>query len=109
MEKFISSAEKGTILMSLGTNMKSNMLGIERLTNILKTFAELPQYNFIWKFESDPSDLPLVPSKNVFIGKFLPQNDVLAHPNIIAFISHSGLLSTHEAFYHGVPIIGKVF
>lgn len=108
MEKFIISGEKGTILMSLGTNIKSNLLGEKLLTNILKTFAALPQYNFIWKFESEVSELPVKPTKNVMIGKFLPQNDILAHPKIIGFISHSGLLSTHESFYHGVPVIGKI-
>lgn len=107
MEKFVNSGEKGTILMSLGTNMKSSMLGTARLATILETFAELPQYNFVWKFEADLSDLPVTPSENVFIDKFLPQNDILAHSNVIAFITHSGLLSTHETLFHGVPIVGK--
>lgn len=108
MEKFISAGEKGTILMSLGTNMKSNMLGDAILKNILETFKKLPQYNFVWKFESEISELPVEPSTNVMISKFLPQNDILAHPNVIAFVTHSGLLSTQEAFYHGVPMIGIV-
>lgn len=95
--------------MSLGTNMKSNMLGKETLTTILETFAQLPDYNFIWKFESEASDLPISLSENVMIAAFLPQNDILAHPNVVAFISHAGMLSTHEALYHGVPIIGKIF
>lgn len=109
MEEFIRDGKKGTVLMSLGTNMKSNMLGEERLTAILKTFAEIPDYNFLWKFESEAKDLPVPPSKNVMIGKFLPQNDVLAHQDLKAFISHGGMLSTHEALWHGKPLIGIPF
>ena len=60
MEKFIKAPKKGTVLMSLGTNIKSSMLGDELLTKIIKTFAQLPDYNFIWKFESEAKDLPVM-------------------------------------------------
>ena len=55
------------------------------------------------KWESD--ELEGKP-ENVFIGKWLPQDDILAHPNMKAFISHCGLGSVAEAKYHGVPVVG---
>lgn len=109
MKYFVESSQQGTVLMSLGTNVKSNELGNERLTEIIKTFAELPQYNFIWKFESDAKDLPIPITKNVFIAKFLPQNDILAHPEVKLFVTHSGALSTQESIWYGKPMVAIPF
>lgn len=54
------------------------------------------------KWESD--ELDGRPS-NVMISKWLPQDDVLSHPNLKVFISHCGLGSVAEAKYHGVPVV----
>ncbi|CAG9807568.1 unnamed protein product [Chironomus riparius] len=109
IKKFVESGKKGTVLMSLGTNILSNLLGDVVLTSILKTFESLPEYNFIWKFESEPHELPIKPSKNVMVSKFLPQNDLLAHSNLKAFITHAGGLSTQESLWYGKPMVGIPF
>lgn len=105
MNSFVEGGKKGTVLMSLGTNILSSTLGEEILTTILKTFESLPDYNFIWKFEAEPHELPQVPGKNVMISKFLPQNDLLAQENLKAFITHAGGLSTQESLWYGKPMV----
>jgi len=37
--------------------------------------------------------------------EWLPQNDLLAHKDIKAFVSHTGKKSLYEAAYHGVPVV----
>uniref|UniRef100_A0A182W7F2 UDP-glucuronosyltransferase n=1 Tax=Anopheles minimus TaxID=112268 RepID=A0A182W7F2_9DIPT len=106
LRKVVESANNGFILFSLGSNARSDTLGPDRIRNILTAMAQLSQYQFLWKFESDESKLPIPVPKNVYIRAWMPQNDLLAHPNIKLFITHSGLLSTQEAIWHGVPIIG---
>ena len=36
---------------------------------------------------------------------WLPQNDLLAHKDIKAFVSHVGQHSLYESAYHGVPVV----
>lgn len=86
----------------MGSNTKSSDLALEKRQAILRTFGKLKQ-KVLWKFEDD--NLPDKP-KNVMISKWLPQDDVLAHPNVVLFISHCGKGGLSEAKYHGVPVVG---
>ncbi|XP_058463084.1 UDP-glucosyltransferase 2-like [Malaya genurostris] len=104
LKKIVDRAKNGAILFSLGTNVRSDLLGNKRITEILNAMKKFPQYQFLWKFESD--SMPIEVPKNVYIRKWMPQNDLLAHPNLKLFITHGGLLSTQEAVWHGVPVIG---
>ena len=90
------------ILFSLGSHIKSADLPQEKKQAILKAFSRLKE-DIIWKFEDDT--LKNVP-KNVKIMKWVPQSDMLAHPNLKLFITHGGLLSTTEAVTRGVPLVG---
>ena len=42
---------------------------------------------------------------NVHVKSWMPQNDILGHPNTKLFISHCGLLSTQEALWFGIPVL----
>ena len=44
-------------------------------------------------------------SPNIRPMEWLPQNDLLAHKKIRAFVTHAGHSSLYESAYHGVPLV----
>ncbi|CAH1963789.1 unnamed protein product [Acanthoscelides obtectus] len=100
----MDAGKKGVILFSLGTNVKSSHLKLEIKTALLKALGRLDQ-TVVWKFESNLTGVP----ENVLIRQWLPQTEILAHPNTKLFISHGGGLSTIESAYYGVPVLGIPF
>lgn len=107
IESFVNASRKGTVLVSFGTNTRSDLLPSEKRTSIIQAMRELPDYHFVWKYESDmpAADIP----KNVLIRSWLPQSDLLGHAHLKAFFTHSGLLSTQEAIWRGVPLLCMPF
>ncbi|XP_055628473.1 UDP-glycosyltransferase UGT5-like [Toxorhynchites rutilus septentrionalis] len=102
IKAFMDNATDGVIYFSMGSNIKSKDLPIEKRDAILQVFLKLKQ-KVLWKWEDE--NLPSKPA-NVLIQSWWPQDDILAHPNVRLFITHGGLLSTIESLYHGVPVIG---
>lgn len=103
IKRFLDSATDGVIYFSLGSNVKGMFLSNNCRKIFIKVFSSLKQ-KIIWKFE-EKIEMP----KNLLIGSWLPQSDILSHPNVKLFITHGGLLSTTESVYHGVPVIGIPF
>ncbi|XP_060823951.1 UDP-glycosyltransferase UGT5-like isoform X2 [Bombus pascuorum] len=101
LQAFLDGATNGFIYFSLGSNAKSANLPLEIRRMFCDVFAKLP-YRVVWKFEED---LPGKPD-NVYIGKWLPQQTILAHPNIKLFIYQGGLQSSEETVHFGVPVLG---
>ncbi|XP_037293501.1 UDP-glucosyltransferase 2-like [Manduca sexta] len=102
IKKFIEESEHGVIYISFGSMLKASTTPRDKVEAIISAVSELPQ-RVIWKW--DEKTLPGIP-KNILVSKWLPQNDILAHPKVLAFFSHCGLLGTTEAIYHGVPVVG---
>ncbi|KAF4519362.1 UDP-glycosyltransferase-06, partial [Ephemera danica] len=102
IQSFLDGATEGVIYFSMGSNLRSSAMSETKMKSITSALAELPQ-RVLMKWESD--SLPNQPA-NVKLGKWLPQQDILAHPNVKVFITHGGLMSAQEAAYHGVPVVG---
>ncbi|KAL7735231.1 hypothetical protein ACLKA6_016140 [Drosophila palustris] len=102
LQTFLDEAEHGAIYFSLGTQVRSADFPPEKLKIFLGVFGSLQQ-RILWKFEDEK--LPNLPP-NVLVQKWMPQSDILAHPNVKVFISHGGLFGTQEAVHYGVPVLG---
>ncbi|XP_026761867.2 UDP-glycosyltransferase UGT5-like [Galleria mellonella] len=102
LQNLLDGAKNGVVYVNFGSNVRSSELPIDKKNAFLNVFRRLKQ-TVIWKWEED--SLENKPD-NLFIRKWLPQKEILSHPNIKVFISHGGLIGTQEAIFHGVPIVG---
>ncbi|XP_077574898.1 2-hydroxyacylsphingosine 1-beta-galactosyltransferase [Stigmatopora nigra] len=94
------TAENGFVVVSFGAGVK--YLSHDIAHKLAGALARLPQ-QVIWRFSGErPSNI----GNNTKLVDWMPQNDLLGHPNIRAFLSHGGLNSIFEAMYHGVPVVG---
>uniref|UniRef100_A0A3P9KV00 UDP-glucuronosyltransferase n=1 Tax=Oryzias latipes TaxID=8090 RepID=A0A3P9KV00_ORYLA len=101
LEKFVqSSGEHGVIIMTLGTLV--NELPQDVANEIAVVFSKMPQ-KVIWRHIGDrPSKL----GDNTLIVDWMPQKDLLGHPQVKVFVAHGGTNGVQEAIYHGVPVLG---
>lgn len=97
----IVDGSEPVIYFSMGSVTKGSYIPEKYFEIITQVFGNLP-YKVIWKYENERKGIP----KNVYIRKWLPQQDVLAQPNVALFISHCGLFSSIEALYHATPVLG---
>ncbi|XP_035998927.1 UDP-glucuronosyltransferase 2C1-like isoform X2 [Fundulus heteroclitus] len=101
LEEFVQSAgEHGVIIMTLGTLV--NNLPEDVVDEIANVFAEMPQ-KIIWRHRGKrPSTL----GNNTLIVDWMPQKDLLGHPQTKVFVAHGGTNGVQEAIYYGVPVLG---
>ncbi|KAG7160269.1 2-hydroxyacylsphingosine 1-beta-galactosyltransferase-like 3 [Homarus americanus] len=102
LRHFLDSSTVPVVVFSLGSTIRSQQLPLWLRQSVLAAFARLP-YRVLWKWEG--AAIPDLPP-NVITSAWLPQQDVLGHERVRAFVTHGGLLSLQEAVYHNVPIVG---
>ncbi|CAF4941921.1 unnamed protein product [Pieris macdunnoughi] len=102
LQNYLDSSKNGVIYISFGSNVLSSALSPDWIQLFVRVFARL-KYDVLWKWEQ--TELP-GKSENIKISKWLPQSDLLRHPNVKLFITQGGLQSTDEAITAGVPTVG---
>jgi glucuronosyltransferase len=100
LKKFVDESKTGVIYMSFGSIADPSKMTSKEVATFIKTFEKL-NYDVVWKFKNASIDNK---PNNVFFSEWLPQADLLAHPNVKLFITHAGA-SVQEAIDREVPMI----
>ncbi|CAL8137640.1 unnamed protein product [Orchesella dallaii] len=102
MEKFINEGKEGFIFISFGSVAEFVNFDEDVQREFISALKSFPKMRFIWKstFEINAT-LP----NNILVTKWAPQQTLLGHPKIKAFLTHAGMGSTTEAIHFSVPLI----
>ncbi|XP_062391019.1 UDP-glucuronosyltransferase 1-6-like isoform X1 [Sardina pilchardus] len=100
VEEFVNgSGEHGFVVFTLGSMV--SQMPEEKARVFFEAFRQIPQ-RVLWRYTGPvPENAP----KNVKLMKWLPQNDLLGHPKVKAFITHGGSHGIYEGIYSGVPMV----
>nr|ASX93998.1 UDP-glycosyltransferase UGT46D1 [Zygaena filipendulae] len=102
MERYINESEHGVVLLSLGSLIKTATLPKYREQLIINALSTLKQ-RVIWKYEDSDEEGTLI--GNILRVKWLPQYELLQHKNVLAFVTHGGMLGMTEAMSAGKPMV----
>ncbi|CAI2352091.1 unnamed protein product [Caenorhabditis sp. 36 PRJEB53466] len=100
----ILDVRKKNVFISFGSNVRSVDMPDEYKKSLLQVFASMPDTSFIWKYE-DANDPIVDHLDNVYLGEWLPQNELLADPRLSVFVTHGGLGSVTELAMMGKPCV----
>lgn len=98
IQQFMDSSRQGMVVFSLGTIV--NKLPLHIAQEIVAGLAHLKE-QVSWRYSREPLD-----TLGNNTTDWLPQTDLLSHPNTKVFLAHGGENGVYEAFYHCVPIVG---
>lgn len=101
LQQLLDNAENGVIYVSWGSIINSQGMSLSKKQEIVGAFKRLPQ-TILWKWENDSLTAT---ARNIHIRSWMPQIDILCHPNVKAFMSHGGLMGTSEGVYCQMPTI----
>ncbi|NWU11222.1 UD11 glucuronosyltransferase, partial [Cephalopterus ornatus] len=94
-----ASGEHGIVVFSLGSMVSE--IPMKKAMEIADALGTVPQ-TVLWRYTGPtPPNLP----GNVKLVKWLPQNDLLAHPKTRAFITHGGSHGVYEGICNAVPMV----
>lgn len=100
----ILDIRKKNVFISFGSNARSVDMPLEYKNTFLQVIKSMPDTTFIWKYE-DLNDKFTEGIENVYLGDWLPQNELLADKRLNVFVTHGGLGSVTELSMMGTPAV----
>ena len=94
---FMDGADEGVVIVSFGSYVLN--LPEDISDKVLQVLLQLPMKSVFRSNLTSPD-----PAK-ILTSPWLPQNDLMGHPNTKAFVSHCGKNGQYEALYHAVPVV----
>lgn len=115
VSEFLSSADRGAVLVSFGSApVFGTFMAPEDFLGLAKAFAALAPVRVLWLLKRTTlpgglqwEDMPI--GNNTFASGWVDINDALGHPNVKLFVTHGGMHSVYEAMHHGKPVVGAPF
>nr|KAG5703169.1 hypothetical protein BaRGS_027334 [Batillaria attramentaria] len=96
-KSFMDGATEGVVIVSFGSYVLNLPKDIsDKIFNVLQ---QLPMKSIF------RSSLPSPNPAKILTSPWLPQNDLLGHPNTKVFVSHCGKNGQYEALHHAVPVV----
>ena len=101
LRAFLDGAgDAGVVVLSFGSIARE--FGPTWRELFADALARLTRHRVVWRYdETTPARL----GNNTLLLPWIPQAELLGHPNVKAFITHCGMNAAYEAAYAGVPVI----
>ncbi|KAL8579442.1 hypothetical protein ACOMHN_026807 [Nucella lapillus] len=98
-QSFMDSAAQGVVIVSFGSYILHLPKDIS--DKLLQVLLQLPLKSIFRSNLTSPD-----PNK-ILTSTWIPQNDLLGHPNTKVFFTHCGKNGQYEALYHAVPMVSS--
>lgn len=98
IKTFLDDAKHGVIYVAFGSNIEFSRLPDSDKNAILNSFNEYPKIRLIIKTTVDLS-IPSHHRSDILLKDWLPQQEILAHPNVKLYITHGGEHQYRHTFY----------
>ncbi|GMR47256.1 hypothetical protein PMAYCL1PPCAC_17451, partial [Pristionchus mayeri] len=95
-----------TVVFSLGSVARTTDMPIAFKRGLAEAFRRFPDVTFLWKYEQPEEASEFLEGvENVVLKKWMPQNDLLGDPRVVALITHGGKTSLNEVGAKGLPTV----